>query len=105
LVEGAYGENPKHPLFGLSGENEALVPEETLDFCALEAIMNETKPQQNLLSFKGEKILKYFPGNYTPQLIEDVILKLLAQWHRRQKVNDAMRSQASTKAGDGGLYV
>jgi ParB family chromosome partitioning protein len=58
---------------------------ETLDFCAMETIMNETKPQQNRLSFRGEKILKYFPGDYTPQQIEEVILKLLDQWHQRLK--------------------
>jgi ParB family transcriptional regulator, chromosome partitioning protein len=58
---------------------------ETLDFYAMEAIMNETKPQQNQLSIKGDKILKYFPGDYTPQQIEEVILKLLDQWHQQQE--------------------
>jgi ParB family transcriptional regulator, chromosome partitioning protein len=51
----------------------------------METIMNESKPQQYRLSLRGEKILKYFSGDYTPQQIEEVLLKLLDQWHRQRQ--------------------
>jgi ParB family chromosome partitioning protein len=57
---------------------------ETLDFCAMETIMTEAKPQQNRLSIKSDKILKFFPGDFTPQQIEEVILKLVEHWYRRR---------------------
>ena len=32
-----------------------------------------------------EKIRKYFPRSYTPQRMEETILKLLESWMRQQK--------------------
>ncbi len=57
----------------------------TLDFSAMEAVMTEPKPQQNSLTLKGEKIRKYFPRDFTPQQMEEVIFKLLETWHRRRQ--------------------
>lgn len=57
----------------------------TLDFSAMETVMTEPKPQQDNLTLKGEKIRKYFPRDFTPQQMEEVIFKLLDTWHRRRQ--------------------
>lgn len=57
----------------------------TLDFSVMEVVMTEPKPQQNNLTLKGEKIQKYFPRDFTPQQMEEIILKLLETWNRRRQ--------------------
>ena len=34
---------------------------------------------------KNDILKKYFPHSYTPRQMEDVIIKLLEQWQRRQQ--------------------
>ena len=48
--------------------------------------MSELKPNQNeKLSFKTDDLRSYFPKNYTPQQMQDTILKLLDNWRKRQR--------------------
>ena len=48
--------------------------------------MNEFKPnQKEKLSFKTDDLLGYFPKSYTPQQMQDTILKLLDNWRKRQQ--------------------
>ena len=48
--------------------------------------MSELKPNQNeKLSFKTDDLRSYFPENYTPQQMQDTILKLLDNWRKRQR--------------------
>lgn len=42
------------------------------------------KPAPVKFSLKEKKIRKYFPANYTPQQMEDVILELLEKWQAEQ---------------------
>ena len=51
------------------------------------AIMSEEKkPEQDKLTFTGDKLRKFFPKTYTPQQMEQTIFKLLEQWqHKRQQ--------------------
>lgn len=42
------------------------------------------KPAPVKFSLKEKKIRKYFPTNYTPQQMEDVILELLEKWQAEQ---------------------
>lgn len=42
------------------------------------------KPAPVKFSLKEKKIRKYFPTNYTPQQMEDVILELLKKWQAEQ---------------------
>ena len=37
------------------------------------------------VTLSNEKLRRYFPKSYTPQQMEQVILKLLEGWHRRQQ--------------------
>lgn len=50
------------------------------------AIMSEEKkPEQDKLTFTGDKLRKYFPKTFTPQQMEQTILKLLEQWQRKRQ--------------------
>ncbi len=50
------------------------------------AIMSEEKkPEQDKLTFTGDKLRKFFPKSYTPQQMEQTIFKLLEQWQRRRQ--------------------
>ncbi|MGL6015773.1 MAG: ParB/RepB/Spo0J family partition protein, partial [Selenomonadaceae bacterium] len=44
------------------------------------AIMSEEKKDVDKLTLSGDTLKKYFPHTYTPQQIEDTIIKLLEQW-------------------------
>ena len=61
--------------------------EEKLTPDVMRAIMSEEKkPEQDKLSFTGDKLRKFFPKTYTPQQMEQTIFKLLEQWqHKRQQ--------------------
>jgi ParB family chromosome partitioning protein len=52
----------------------------------MRAIMSEEKKtEQDKITFTNDKLRKYFPKSYTPQQMEDTILKLLEQWQRKQQ--------------------
>jgi ParB family chromosome partitioning protein len=52
---------------------------------AMIELISEEKPnQQDKLKIKRDQIAKYFPKDYTVQQIEDTILKLLEDWHRKR---------------------
>ena len=50
----------------------------------IELISEEKPNQQDKLKIKRDQIAKYFPKDYTAQQIEDTILKLLEDWHRKR---------------------
>ena len=50
------------------------------------AIMSEEKkPGLDKVTLTGEKLKKYFPKSYTPQQMEEIILKLLDQWQKKRQ--------------------
>ena len=50
------------------------------------AIMGEAKKDElDKVVIKNDALKKYFPRSYTPRQMEDVIIKLLEQWQRRQQ--------------------
>lgn len=60
--------------------------EEKLTLDMMIAIMSEEKkPEQDKLTFTGDKLHKFFPKTYTPQQMEQTIFKLLEQWQRRRQ--------------------
>ena len=56
--------------------------------CSYEAILDvmtsDKKAQLDRLTLKNETIQKYFPKSYTPRQMEEIILNLLEQWHRKR---------------------
>lgn len=55
--------------------------------CTLEvmcAIMSEEKKGElDKVTLTGDKLRKYFPKSYTPQKMEETIIKLLEGWHKK----------------------
>jgi ParB family chromosome partitioning protein len=50
------------------------------------AVLAEEKPNQQLkLKLRMDDISKYFPKSYTPQRMQEVIIRLLEQWQRRRE--------------------
>jgi len=50
------------------------------------AIMSEEKkPEKNDLTIAGDKVQKYFPKSYTPQQMEQVIIRLLEGWQKKRQ--------------------
>lgn len=51
-------------------------------------IMTEQKPnQEEKIVIKKDKIMQFFPKEYTPRKIEEIIIKLCEQWHRKRQKN------------------
>ncbi len=59
--------------------------------CTLEAmcaIMSEEKKGEiDKVTLSSDKLRKYFPKSYTPQKMEETILKLLETWHKKRTQN------------------
>ena len=56
----------------------------TLD--AMQDILGEVKKGDlERVAFKSEQLRKYFPKSYSPKQMQDIIIKLLEQWHRKRQ--------------------
>ena len=57
--------------------------------CSYDAILDlmtsDKKAELDRLTLKNETIQKYFPKSYTPRQMEETILNLLEQWHRKRQ--------------------
>ena len=52
----------------------------------MRAIMSEEKkPEMDKVIFTSARIRQYFPKSYTPQQMENTILRLLEQWQRKRQ--------------------
>ena len=59
-----------------------------LDCDKLFSIMTEIKkPERNEIRLTSDILEKYFPKNYTPQKMQEVIIKLLESWQRKLQMN------------------
>ena len=48
--------------------------------------MNEEKKSElDTVTIKNETLRKYFPRNYTPRQMENIIIKLLDQWQLKKQ--------------------
>ena len=52
----------------------------------MQAIMSEEKkPELDKITIPSDKLRKYFPKSFTPQQMEQTILRLLEQWQRKRQ--------------------
>ena len=52
------------------------------------SIMTEIKkPEKNEIRLSQDILEKYFPKNYTPQKMQEVIIKLLESWQKKRQMN------------------
>ena len=50
------------------------------------AVMSEVKKEElDKVTFSSETLRKYFPKSYTPQRMQETIIKLLEQWQRKRQ--------------------
>ena len=60
--------------------------EYTLSLEVMRAIMSEEKKSElDKVTLTGDKLKKYFPKSYTPQQMEETIIKLLEGWYRKRQ--------------------
>ncbi len=60
--------------------------EKKLTFDVMTAIMSEEKKTEpDRVTLSGDKLKKYFPKSFTPQQMEETILKLLEGWARKRQ--------------------
>lgn len=50
----------------------------------ISSIMQEEKPEKIRVIINEDKLRRYFPKNYTPKQMENVMLKLLEKWARKK---------------------
>ena len=55
------------------------------DDSILGIMMEQKKPENWNLSLPMDKIKKYFPRSYTPQRMEETIIKLLESWMKKRQ--------------------
>lgn len=79
-------ETQNAPSLSQAQRMKKLAQEGKLTYEAAFAIMGETKKDElDKVVIKNDTLKKYFPRSYTPRQMEDVIIKLLEQWQRRQQ--------------------
>ena len=62
--------------------------EGTLSLDVMRAIMSEEKKgEQTKVTITNDTLRKYFPKNYSPQRMEETIIKLLDQWQKKRQQN------------------
>lgn len=50
----------------------------------IDPIMQEEKPEKIRITFKEDRLRKYFPKSYTPKQMEETMIKLLENWARKR---------------------
>lgn len=73
------------PSLGQAQRLKQLSGEGKLENNIIDLIMREEKPLERKVTIRNDRLQKYFPASYTPKQMEDVIIKLLEQWQRRQQ--------------------
>ena len=79
-------ETQNAPSLSQAQRMKKLAQEGKLTYEAAFAIMWEAKKDElDKVVIKNDTLKKYFPRSYMPRQMEDVIIKLLEQWQRRQQ--------------------
>ena len=55
------------------------------DDTMLDIMMEQKKPEKCELTFSGDVLRKYFPRSYTPQRMQETIIKLLETWVKKRQ--------------------
>ncbi len=57
------------------------------DDTMLGIMMEQKKPERMDITFPAEVLQKYFPRSYTPQKMQETIIKLLESWQKKRQQN------------------
>lgn len=55
------------------------------DDTMLDIMMEQKKPEKCEITFSGDVLRKYFPRSYTPQRMQEIIIKLLEGWMKKRQ--------------------
>ena len=77
------------PSLGQAQRLKQLSGEGKLENNIIDLIMREEKPLERKVTIRNDRLQKYFPASYTPEQMEDVIIKLLEGWHRKRQQEQA----------------
>ncbi len=55
------------------------------DDSMLDIMTEQKKPETYNITLSGDKLRKYFPRSYTPQHMEETIMKLLDAWMKKRQ--------------------
>ena len=55
------------------------------DDTMLDIMMEQKKPEKCEITFSGDVLRKYFPRSYTPQRMQETIIKLLEGWMKKRQ--------------------
>ena len=77
------------PSLGQAQRLKQLSAEGKLENNIIDLIMREERPLERKVTIRNDRLQKYFPANYTPKQMEDVIIKLLEGWHRKRQMEQA----------------
>ena len=72
------------PSLGQAKRFKELSEDGKLDTNVMEVLLREDKALERKVTLKNDRLQKYFPPNYTPKQMEEVIIKLLDQWQRKK---------------------
>jgi len=62
---------------------------------AFDVMGQEKKSEKDTVTIKNETLRKYFPRNYTPRQMENIIIKLLDQWQlKKQQAKQKKQEEA-----------
>ena len=57
------------------------------DDTMLGIMMEQKKPEKTEIVLTADILHQYFPHTYTPQKMQEVIIKLLEGWHKKRQQN------------------
>ena len=60
---------------------------ELTDDTMLSIMMEQKKPERNDLTIPADVLQKYFPRSFTPQKMQETIIKLLESWQKKRQQN------------------
>ncbi len=73
------------PSIGQAAKMRKFAQENRLSYDVMDSIMLEQKPEKIKVVLKEDRLRKYFPKNYTPKQMQNIIEKLLSKWARNRK--------------------
>ena len=68
-----------------NGRQPILITPDSINGINLGIMMEQKKPEKCELTFSGDVLRKYFPRSYTPQRMQETIIKLLEAWVKKRQ--------------------
>ena len=85
-IFGRDGQRTGHPSLSQAQRLKKFSQEGHLSIDVMRVIMGEEKKSDlDKVTFTSDTLRKYFPKSYTPQRMQETIIKLLEQWQKKRQ--------------------